>query len=137
MRRRFLLLVVCLAALGVAAAPVAANSKPTTGDRISLFSAPATFTAGAPFYIEHGFSCDTTIGDKVSDCMHASTHFDLFLDGVSQRSTVDIDNAPTLYLKRNLTNYPAGLPAGTHTFVGVFVFNGTTLLTLTATITFN
>jgi len=138
MRRRYLPLVLCLAALlVVAASPAAANSKPTTGTRISFFAPPGTFAANTPFYIEHGFGCDTTIGDKVSDCMNASTHFDLHLDGVLQRSTVDVDNSPTFYLKRNLTNYPAGLPAGSHTFVGDFVFNGTTLLTLTITVTFS
>jgi len=137
MRRRFLILTVCFAALLVAASPVSANNKPTTGDRINLLSSPpATFVAGAPFYIEHGFGCDTTTGDKVSDCMNAKTHFDLSLDGVAQRSTVDIDNSPTLYVKRNLTNYPTGLSAGPHTFVGVFVQNGTTVGTLTVTITF-
>jgi hypothetical protein len=44
---------------------------------------------------------------------------------VLQPSTVDIDNLGDFLLKENLTNYPAGLPAGTHTFVGVFVLNGT------------
>ena len=126
----------CVAAVLVAVAPAAANNKPTTGARIKLFAPPTTFAAGTPFHIEHGFGCDTTIGDKVSDCMNAKTHFDLYVDGVLQRSTVDIDNAPTFYLKRNLTNFAAGLPAGSHTFVGVFVFNGSVDLTLTATIWF-
>ena len=139
MRRRFLLVMVCLAALLAVASPVAANNKPTTGDRINLLAPPTTltFAAGTPFYIEHGFGCDTTIGDNASTCMHASTHFDLYLDGVAQRSTVDIDNVPTFYLKRNLTNYPAGLPAGIHTFVGVWIQNGSFYSTATVTITFN
>jgi hypothetical protein len=61
--------------------------------------------------------------------MNASMHFDLYLDAVLQPSTVDVDNTPTFKLKRYLTNYPAGLPAGVHTFVGDFYVNGTLLLT--------
>jgi hypothetical protein len=136
MRRRFLFLVISIAALLVAASPVAANSKPTTGTPISLFAAPATYPAGTPFYIEHGGACDTSVGDRVSDCMNASSHFDLYLDGVLQSSTVDIENSPTLAVKLNLTNYPAGLPVGSHTFVGVWILNGSEYLTLTATLAF-
>jgi len=66
----------------------------------------------------------------------ASSHFDLYLDGVRQPSTVDIDNLGSVLLKGNLTNYPTGLPAGTYTFTGVFVLNGTVLGSFTRTITF-
>jgi hypothetical protein len=83
MRRRFLFLVICLAALSVAAAPVAASTA-ATGTRISLFAAPATFPAGAPFYVEHGSVCEPSAGDTASNCMNANTHFDLYLDGALQ-----------------------------------------------------
>jgi hypothetical protein len=136
MRRRFLFVVICAAALLVAASPVAANSTPTTGTRVDLRAAPATFPADTPFYIEHGSACDPSVGDKVSDCMNADTHFDLYLDGVLQPSTVDIENAPTGWVKLNLTNYPAGLSAGRHTFVGVWVLNGSVYLRLRARINF-
>jgi hypothetical protein len=136
MRRRFLLLVICIAALVVAASPVTANSVPTTGTRINLFDAPATFPANVPFYVEHGTGCDPTAGDKVSGCMNADTHFDLYLDGVLQPSTVDVENSPTGWFKLNLTNYPAGLPAGRHTFAGVWVAGGSVYLTLSARINF-
>jgi hypothetical protein len=120
----------------VAASPVAANSVPTTGTRISLFDAPATFPASAPFYIEHGSGCDPTAGDKVSGCLYADTHFDLYLDGFLQPSTVDIENSPAGWVKLNLTNYPAGLPAGRHTFAGVWVAAGSVYLTQSARIIF-
>jgi hypothetical protein len=136
MRRLALLLAGCVVGAMLLALPAGANNKPTTGTRINLFAPPATFAANTPFYIEHGNGCDTTIGDKVSTCMSAKTHFDLYVDGILQRSTVDIDNSPTFYVKRNLTNYATGLPSGTHAFVGVFVLDGATVLTLTATITF-
>ena len=134
--RRFLILAACFAALLVAASPVAANSVPRTGERISLFSPPATFTAGTPFFINHGSACSTTDGDKASDCMNAGTHFDLYLDGVRQRSFVDVENSPTFKTKLNLTNYPAGLAPGTHTFCGNWFQNGSQYADLCATISF-
>ena len=135
--RRFLFLLICLAALAaVAAAPVAANSVPTTGARISLFDAPATFPAGTPFYVEHGSACEPAAGDSASDCMRADTHFDLYLDGAIQPSTVDVENSPGGWIKMNLTNYPSGLPSGRHTFVGVWVQGGDVYNVLSARISF-
>jgi hypothetical protein len=148
-RRRILLVVVlalaALAAFSVVAVGYAApssaaraaaaqyNNKPTTGTRISIFGGPATFAANTPFHIEHGLLCARP---DVSDCTNAQSHFDLYLDGVLQPSTVDIDNLGDFLLKENLTNYPTGLPAGSHTFVGVFISNGTVFGTVTRTITF-
>jgi hypothetical protein len=140
MGRGFFVLVGCIAAVLVAALPATANNKPTTGTQIGLlFQPPATFPANTPFYIEHGFSTtppfsppDGTIGSG----MDAGTHFDLSVDGVAQTGTVDIDNQPGVWLKRNLYNFPDGLPAGSHTFVGVFFFDGAFVATVTVTITF-
>ena len=109
------------------------NNKPTTGTRISVIGGPTTFAADTPFYIEHDLVCARP---DVGDCVSASSHFDLYLDGVRQPSTVDIDNLGSVLLKGNLTNYPTGLPAGTYTFTGVFVLNGTVLGSFTRTITF-
>ena len=148
-RRRTLLVVVlslsALAAFSVVAAGYATpnsvaraavaqyNNKPTAGTRISIFGPPTTFAAGTPFHIEHGLLCARP---DVGDCMNASSHFDLYLDGVLQPSTVDIDNLGSSMLKENLTNYPTGLAAGTYTFTGVFVSNGTVLGSFTRTIAF-
>ncbi len=111
---------------------------PTTGTRIALFVPPPPFPASTPFYVDQGFACQVIVGDPdyVGDCMTASTHFDLWLDGGQQPATVDIDNAPGAYPKRDLTNYPNGLSAGSHTFVGVFVFDGVVTQTVTVTILF-
>jgi hypothetical protein len=135
MRQRFLPLVICIAAALVMAAPVAANSVPTTGTRISLFAAPATFPSGTAFYVEQGSACEPSV-DSASLCMSADTHFDLYLDGALQTSTVDIENSPDAWIKFNLTNYPAGLSAGRHTFVGVWVAGGSVYMTMSARITF-
>jgi hypothetical protein len=109
------------------------NNKPTTGTRISIFGGPATFAADTPFHVEHGISCARP---DVGDCINAQTHFDLYVDGALQPSTVDIDNLGDSLLKSNLTNYPMGLPAGTYTFTGVFVLNGTVVGSFTRTVTF-
>lgn len=136
MRRRFLLSAICIAAALAIAAPVAANNIPTTGTRISLFAAPATFPAGTAFYVEHGSACEAAEGDSASDCMQADTYFALYLDGTLQPSTVDVESSPGGWVKFNLTNYPAGLAAGRHTFVGVWVRDGSVYQTLGARITF-
>ena len=135
MRQRLFLFAICLAAALVLAAPVAANSIPTTGTRISLFAAPATFASDAPFYVEHGSACEPSV-DSPSLCMGSDTHFDLYLDGSLQRSAVDIENSAGGWAKLNLTNYPAGLPAGRHTFVGVWVADGSVYQTISVRITF-
>ena len=133
--RRFLMALISVAALLVAASPAAA-STPATGTRINLFAPPATFQAGAPFYVEHGSACDPSVGDSPSDCMSSDTHFDLYVDGTLQPSSVVVENSPTLWVKLDLTNYPGGLPAGRHTFVGVWIQGGSLYLTLSARINF-
>ena len=135
MRQRFFLFVICIATALLMAAPVAANSVPTTGTRISLFDAPATFPSGTAFHIEHGSACEPSV-DSASLCMSADTHFDLYLDGALQTSRVDVENSPDGWVKLNLKNYPAGLPAGRHTFVGVWVGGGSVYQTMSARITF-
>jgi hypothetical protein len=125
----------------VLALPASTNNLPTTGTQINLvFQPPATFPANTPFYIEHGIAVfppfsppDGTIGSN----MDAGTHFDLYLDGVAQSGKVDIDNQPGIWLKRNLYNFPSGLPVGSHTFVGVFFQDGTMFGNpVTVTVTF-
>lgn len=136
MSRRFLLLAICIGVALTLAAPVAANSVPTTGTRISLFNAPATFPAGTAFYVEHGSGCEAAVGDSASDCMSSDTYFDLYLDGALQPSTVDIENSPGGWVKFNLTNYPAGLATGRHTFVGVWIRDGSVYQALSTRINF-
>ncbi len=68
--------------------------------------------------------------------MKASTHFDLYLDGVAQGSTVDVENSPTVKVKFNLTNYPGGLAPGLHTFCGYWFQNGSPYSDVCVTINF-
>ena len=73
------------------------------------------------------------IGDQIS----ANGDFELYLNDALQPSSVDVNRIDAGVIgKFQLTNYPAGLPAGTYTFVGINVLGGTVVLTRTATITF-
>ena len=135
---RFLLFVGCVAAVLVVALPAAANNKPSSGAPIPLGPlGPTTFPANTPFHIEHGFTCPPGAADCLRDAISANAGFDLYLDGVLQPSTVDVDLIDGELARRYLTNYPSGLPAGTYTFVGVHTLDGVAVLTRTKTITFS
>jgi hypothetical protein len=139
MRFRLLVVIAISLALVIATGSAAgANSVPTTGTRIRLLAPPATFAADTPFFIEGGFSCH--VPDEAPLCVHASTHYDLFVDGVEQASQVDVDlrefGGSFFILKEDLTNFPDGLPAGPHTFVYFNYANGTLFDTASVTITF-
>jgi hypothetical protein len=121
--------------------PASANNIPETRPGLSVTVPVSTFPANTPFHFDEGFATappfappDTNLGMGLD----AGTHFDLSLDGVAQRSQVDIEHVggASGWFKGNLTNYPVGLPAGSHTFVGVFVFDGAVVATYTATILF-
>jgi hypothetical protein len=64
----------------------------------------------------------------------------LSLDGIAQRSTLDVDllefAGAHFLLKENLTNYPAGLSAGQDTFVASHVVDGVVDDTVTVAILF-
>jgi hypothetical protein len=136
MTRIFPILLASLATALVAVLPATANSKPTTGTRIALGNPPATFAAGAPFYVEHGFACALGDAKCISEQISANGDFDLYIDGTLQPSRVDVDVRDGAISKLYLTNVAAGLPAGTHTFVGEWHLNGTVVQTRTATISF-
>jgi hypothetical protein len=123
------------AAMLVVAAPATANSKPTTGTQIHLFAPPTMFPANTPFYIEQGFICDLGDASCIGGFISAQSGFTLYVDGVLQPSTVDVDVVGGGIEKRYLTNFPNGLPAGEHKFVGLHNADGT-LVPVTASIDF-
>jgi hypothetical protein len=135
--RRLVLLLALVSALLVVAAPATANSKPTTGSRIGLYVPPATFAADTPFYVKHGFACGLTEVGCIATPINGTSSFSLYVDGVLQRSSVEVEVGGGAISKRYLTNIPNGLPAGVHTLTGVWNLNGSVTQTLTATITFS
>jgi len=141
LRKRFIAVAAvfgAVAALLVIAAPASANSKPTTGPRLPLFGSVTTFPANTPFNVEQGFTCVLGDGSCIGKFISAQSSSTLYVDGVLQPSTVDVDvYGGTNIERRWLTNFPNGLPAGDHTFVDVFTFgDGSGGFTLEKTITF-
>ena len=141
MRRRTLLIGLCLATLlSVMATPALAGNRPRSGDRILLGSAPASFAANAPFHIEHGFLCALGHPEDDPDCMSEQIgrgNFELYVDGVLQRSTIDVRVENGAIARFWLTNFMSGLPAGTHTFVGKWYQVGSLILTATVDVDFS
>ena len=135
--KRLVLLLSLAAVTLVVAAPATANNKQTTGTKVSLFAPPSTLPADTPFFIEGGFTAPVGDGDGLGLEISAQSGFTLYLDGVLQPSTVDVDLVGGWLEKRYLTNYPDGLPAGAHTFVGQAYLGGTLVDTRTVTITFS
>jgi hypothetical protein len=127
---------VAVVAVLVAAAPASANSIPTTGSQLPLFGPVTTFPANTPFYVEQGFIVPLGDGSGMYDEISAQASSTLYLDGVLQPSTVDIDVFDGSIERRWLTNFPHGLPAGDHTFVDVFTFPGFSF-TQVKTVTFS
>ena len=138
MERRFLVLVGCIAALLLAALPAAANNVPTTGARLVLGPAgPTAFAANSPFYIEHGFACELGDAPCMWDQIGRGRAY-LYVDGVLQRSKVDVDQVGGVISKLWLVNFPSGLPAGPHVFRREWFQGGTqTYLTATKTVYFS
>ena len=141
--KQLVLLLSLAAAMLVVAAPATANSVPTTGSQIRLFAPPTTFAANTPFFIEQGFIVPLGDGDGAAIEISSKSFFTLYVDGVLQPSHVDIDvvdggvGAGLDIERRYLTNFPAGLPAGAHTFVGQSFLDGKLVDTRTVTITFS
>jgi hypothetical protein len=129
---RLVLLLALVGAMLVVAAPASADSKVPTGTRIGIYRPPATFPANTPFYVQHGFTCET----GTEACPFGKGNFSLYVDGVLQPSTVVVTNVDGVVAKYWLTNFPNGLPAGDHTLVGVWTFTGQPTQTVTDTITF-
>jgi hypothetical protein len=139
MRRKALLFAALVAAvLAVAAVPAAANNKPVSGPRLPFAAFPTTFAANSPFHIEQGFGCLLRDTPCVTSQITGQSTFQLYLDGVLQPSTTDVDVDATngIIRKFQLTNYPNGLLTGTHTFVGVFIIDGVVVQTSTVTADF-
>ena len=138
MRLRLLLILGCVAAVFVVALPAAANNKPSSGAPVPLGPlGPTTFPANTPFHINGGFVCELGDGPCMADEISANAGFDLYLDGVLQPSTVEVDRVGGTLSKLHVTNYPDGLPAGTYTFVGINTQDGIPVLTRTKTIAFH
>lgn len=135
--RYFAATLIVVGAALVSAATASANSVPTTGSRISMFVGPTQYSAATPFYVEQGFICP--LGERVDSCM--DSNFVLTVDGQQQQSVTDVDqvvrDGATFVQRDQLTNFPSGLSAGTHTLTGYWFQGGVLTSSKTLVVTFS
>jgi hypothetical protein len=119
---RLLAAVTLLCGLVAAATPAGATGNPTppTGDRLSLFDPPPDYPANTAFFVRHGWVPIT------ASLQHGIGiyGFTLSVDGQDVKPTAlqngfaFTDDFGVNLRQLVLFNFPAGLPAGVHHFVG-------------------
>jgi len=132
------------ALLGAQAA--SANNVPREGSRINLFPGfvgPTTYSAGAAFFINHGWGCGSVPASEAAladdGCLRPTTTFKLLVDGKQVPSTTDLEvGAGGLVLgKSQVSNFRHGLPAGVHVLEGQWWLNGAVVLNSVVSVTFS
>jgi hypothetical protein len=111
------------------------------GRRIGIFPGgptPSMFRAGSPFWIGYGFVStphDLNVGD--GGFLSEDTRFELEVDGERVSLTTDLErNGQDPVRKTDFVNFPRGLAAGWHEFVGRWYDGGTLILSSRNTIEF-
>src|SRR5919204_2662071 len=104
------------------------------GSRIGIFPGgptPTMFPANAPFWIGYGFvPAPGELDGAGPGFFSEGTRFELDLDGERVSLDTDLhteDEAPVR--KTDFVNFPSGLPAGWHDFVGRWYDAGSLILT--------
>jgi hypothetical protein len=117
-----------------------ANGNGGVGARIGIFPGGATtaiYPADTAFWIGYGFAPD--LGDSAGALQELGeeTRFELDVDGrsVEMRTDVQPEGAAPLR-KTDLADFPSGLPAGWHEFVGRWYDGGKLILSSRASIQF-
>jgi hypothetical protein len=138
--RKVLRLAAVAALMFAVVAPAApASAAPTlTGERINLLSPPATFDAGTPFHLRHGW-CVTETSD-LRPVRHHDTRFEVRINGLPVKGTVDLEpqagEEACLAVKFFVFEFPDGLPAGSYPFDGRWYLAGELQHSVTVTIHF-
>ena len=124
MKKRMSLLFALALTVSVIAVPLSAGAAgdppvPRLGDQINLlFGTPATFAAGEPFHVTHGFG----VGGADPSISEISKYdFDLFVDGKQMHGakTLVLDGTEWEVI-RWVINFRHGLEAGPHVIKGVW-----------------
>jgi len=117
-----------------------ANGHGGADARIGIFPGGATtaiYPADTAFWIGYGFAPD--LGDAAGTMQELGedTRFELDVDGssVEMRTDVQMEGAAPLR-KNDLAEFPSGLPAGWHEFVGRWYDRGKLILSSRASIEF-
>jgi hypothetical protein len=87
---------------------------------------PAMYPAETPFWVGYGFAADPEGGAALDE---ASTRFELDVDGEPVSIVTDVHRDSGRPLRKvNFAQFPSGLPAGWHDFVGRWYDNGRLIL---------
>ncbi|MGH3066082.1 MAG: hypothetical protein ACRDOF_07225 [Gaiellaceae bacterium] len=127
-----------MAALVVVSVPQA-NGDGDAEARVDIFPGGATTAihpADTAFWIGYGFAAEVTDSAGAMRELGEKTRFELDVDGAptAMRTDVRVEAAPLR--KTDLAEFPAGLPAGWHEFVGRWYDRGKLILSSRASIEF-
>jgi hypothetical protein len=127
-----------MAALVVAVSP--ANGMGRSDARIGIFpggATPSVFPAGTPFWIGYGFASEARDDADVYEELGPDTRFELDVDGAHVATHTRVHkgaHAPTR--KTDIAEFPTGLAAGWHDFVGRWYDGGKLVLSSRTSIEF-
>jgi hypothetical protein len=117
-----------------------ANGNGGVGARIGIFpggATPAVYPADTPFWIGYGFAPERGSSADDAQELGEGTRFELDVDGISMEMRSDVQMEGTAALRKtDLADFPAGLPAGWHAFVGRWYDHGKLILSNRASIQF-
>jgi hypothetical protein len=109
-----------------------ANGNGGASARIGIFpggATPAIYPADTAFWIGYGFAPD--LGDSAGAMQELGeeTRFELDVDGTSMEMRTDVQTEGAARLRKtDLADFPSGLPAGWHEFVGRWYDGGRLIL---------
>ena len=117
-----------------------ANGNGGAGTRIGIFpggATPAVYPADTAFWIGYGFAPELGDAAGTTQELGDETRFELDVDGTSveMRTDVQMEGAAPRR-KTDLAEFPSGLPAGWHEFVGRWYDGGKLILSSRASIQF-
>ena len=117
-----------------------ANGTGSASTRISIFpggATPAVYPADTAFWIGYGFAPELGDTGEATQELGDETRFELDVDGTSMemRTDVRMERAAPMR-KTDLADFPSGLPAGWHEFVGRWYDGGKLILSSRASIQF-
>jgi len=127
-----------MAALVVVSVP-RANGRSSAAGRIGIFpggATPSIYPADTPFWIGYGFAPD--VGDTAGSTQELGdkTRFALDVDGGSVEMRTDLELECAAPRKTDFADFPLGLPAGWHEFVGRWYDEGKLILSSRTSIEF-
>ena len=117
-----------------------ANGNEGASARIGIFPGGATtaiYPADTAFWIGYGFAPDLGDPARAMQEFGENTRFELDVDGKSMAMRTDVQMEGVAPLRKtDLADFPSGLPAGWHEFVGRWYDRGKLILSNRASIQF-